>query len=67
MLQRTLKLFKHSPYGSKGFKCEEINSDDLKKIENYILENKKIKLKGVDLFKLRSNTEVWCEKEISKN
>lgn len=62
-----LKLFKHLSYGSMGFKCEEINSDDLKKIENYILENKKIELKGVDLFKLRSNTEVWCGKEISEN
>lgn len=62
-----LELFKHSSCGSKGFKCEEINSEDIKKIENYILENKKIELKGLDLFKLRSNTEFWCGKEILEN
>lgn len=49
-----LDLFNPSPHPGKGFICKEINSDILKNIENYILEKKKIELRGTDLFKLRS-------------
>ena len=51
----------------KSVVFNKIQSEDIKKIENYILENKKIELKGLDLFKLRSNTEFWCGKEILEN
>lgn len=49
-----LDLFNPSPHPGKGFICKEINSGILKNIENYILEKKKIELRGTDLFKLRS-------------
>ena len=56
-------MFEHSPRGGSGFRCKEINDKEVKYIESYILENKKIELKGSDLFKLRSNSKKWESKK----
>ena len=57
-----LDMFEHSPRGGSGFRCKEINDKEVKYIESYILENKKIELKGSDLFKLRSKGQK-CERK----
>ena len=56
-------MFEHSPRGGSGFRCKEINDKEVKYIESYILENKKIELKGSDLFKLRRDSRKWENKE----
>lgn len=58
-----LDMFEQSPRGGSGFRCKEINDKEVKYIENYILENKKIELKGSDLFKLRRDSKKWESKE----
>jgi hypothetical protein len=54
-----LDMFEQSPRGGSGFRCKEINDKEVKYIESYILENKKIELKGSDLFKLRRDSKKW--------
>ena len=58
-----LDMFEQSPRGGSGFRCKEINDKEVKYIESYILENKKIELKGSDLFKLRRDSKKWESKE----
>lgn len=58
-----LDMFEHSPRGGSGFRCKEINDKEVKYIESYIHENKKIELKGSDLFKLRRDSKKWENKE----
>lgn len=58
-----LNMFDHFPHGGGGFRCKEINDEEVKNIESYILKNKKIELKGTDLFKLRSNSKRWESKK----
>ena len=52
-------MFNHSPRGGGGFRCKEITDKQVECIENFILANKKIELKGTDLFELRSNSQKW--------
>lgn len=54
-----LDMFDHFPHGGGGFRCKEITDKQVECIENFILANKKIELKGTDLFELRSNSQKW--------
>ena len=58
-----LDMFNHSPCGGGGFRCKKITDEQVECIENFILANKKIELKGTDLFKLRSNSQKWESKK----
>ena len=52
-------MFDHFPDVRGKFRCKEITDEQVEDIENFILANKKIELKGTDLFKLRSNSKKW--------
>ena len=54
-----LDMFDHFPDVRGKFRCKEITDEQVEDIENFILANKKIELKGTDLFKLRSNSKKW--------
>ena len=56
-------MFEQSPRGGSGFRCKEITDKQVEYIENFILANKKIELKGSDLFKLRRDSKKWESKE----
>ena len=56
-------MFNHSPRGGGGFRCTKITDKQVECIENFILANKKMELKGTDLFKLRSNSQKWESKK----
>ena len=56
-------MFDHFPHGGGGFRCKEITDKQVEYIENFILANKKIELKGSDLFKLRRDSKKWESKE----
>ena len=58
-----LDMFEQSPRGGSGFRCKEITDKQVEYIENFILANKKIELKGSDLFKLRRDSKKWESKE----
>ena len=58
-----LDMFEQSPRGGSGFRCKEITDKQVECIENFILANKKIELKGSDLFKLRRDSKKWESKE----